>query len=41
VQTSDGLLFGALDRHEAHAGLGDGLADGFGIVAVVLAALAV
>ena len=41
VQTQHGLLLGAFDWHEAHAGAGDGLADRLGIVAVVFATLAI
>ena len=41
VQAEHGLLLGALDRDEAHAGPGNRLADSLGIVAVVLAALTV
>jgi hypothetical protein len=41
MQAENGLLFIALDRHEAHAGPSHRLANGLGVVAVVLAALAV
>jgi len=41
VQAEDGLLFDGFDGDEAHGGTADGFADGFGVVAVVLAALAV
>lgn len=41
VQAEDGLLFDGFDGNEAHGRTADGFADGFGIVAVVLAALAI
>jgi hypothetical protein len=39
VYGQDALLFGALNRHKAHGGSGDGFANGFGIGSIVLAAL--
>ena len=39
VYGQDALLFGALNRHKAHGGPGDGFANGFGIGSIVLAAL--
>ena len=41
VQAEDGLLFDGFDGDEAHGETADGFAAGFGIIAVVLAALAV
>lgn len=40
MQRQDGLLLGGLDRGETHRGPGDGLADGHGVVGIVLVALA-
>lgn len=39
VGRQHGLLFGVLDRHEAHVRPGYGLADGFGIARIVFVAL--
>ena len=41
MQAEDGLLLDGFDGNEAHGGTADGFADGLGVVAVILAALAV